>query len=148
MTEPAPSNDRELLSKVRVRQCPGCKNDLEWYDLTALMLPIEQATIHALKEANRSLSWSVRTSGEMNIGELQFLAFASVCEHCSLISHWDFGTEELEAILELSSRSPTKIKWNHNPKKIAWVVENAPEKRKDSFQRLLDILQPKGASGK
>lgn len=145
MSERKAMTDQELESlakKFRARQCPGCKATLGTFSACATPLLIEQSAMNELRDLNKSAGWSVRTSGEAYLAELQFISFMSVCPNCSLISNWDFEVDELEAVLLAGAKVGISIKWNHNPELIKYLVEKAPENRKNAFRATLDLVSP------
>lgn len=128
---------------VKRRYCPGCGEALTRFHLQALLMPIEQFTIGRLQQTNNLMEWSVRPFGMQSINELQLIAFMSPCPSCSLISNWDFGTEELNEILSPRGFPPyAQIAWNYAPDLIKMHLEKAPDWLKPSLQKLLDAISP------
>lgn len=133
----------EIAPNVKRRYCPGCREELNRFHLTALLLPIEQFNLSRLQQVNNSLNWSIRPFGHQSINELQLLVFASACDKCSLISNWDFGAEELNEILGPYGHPPyAQIAWNYSPEIITWALESAPDWLKPNLQQLLDAISP------
>lgn len=126
-------------SGIRVRKCPSCGRVVDLLQLSAFSLPVEQATIPWLRMVNGTINSSLRTFGQSNINELQYLCFTFTCGDCSLISWWDVGTEELEHILNNLSGTP-KIGWASKPEQLVEWVQKLPEPAKGNFQALLDVV--------
>lgn len=112
------------------------------------MMPIEQITMGHLQTVNKALGYSIRPFGVQSVHELQFLAFMSNCPNCSLISHWDFGVEELDEILRSPQQPPfAQITWVYAPDAIAHYLESAPDWLKPNLQALLDMLKQMQSHG-
>ncbi|KDR34821.1 hypothetical protein BG57_03995 [Caballeronia grimmiae] len=109
-----------------------------------MLFPIEQFAMAYLQDANRKLGWSIRPFGMQSMNELQFLAFSSICDNCTLLSTWDFGVEELDEILAQRIQPPfAQINWTYNPAKLARALELSPEWLRPSLQQLVESLTPK-----
>lgn len=141
----APEIDWAVVAPhVKRRHCPGCGAELERFHLQALLLPIEQFTVGRLQQTNQMMNWSIRPFGSQSFAELQLLTFMSPCMTCSLVSTWDFGTEELNEILSPTGAPPyAQIAWNYAPELIEQHLNNAPDWLKPNLQQLLDVIRPK-----
>ncbi|WNC90922.1 hypothetical protein RI103_06115 [Paraburkholderia sp. FT54] len=134
----------EVAPHVRHRRCPGCNAELSRFHLNALLMPIEQFSIGRLQQVNNLMGWSIRPFGLQSISELQLLVFVSPCENCSLLSTWDFGTEELNEIFGPHGQPPyAQIAWNYSPDLIERHLGSAPDWLKPNLQQLLDAIRPK-----
>jgi hypothetical protein len=134
----------EVAPNVKHRHCPGCKTELTRFHLTAMLMPIEQFTVGRLQQVNNSVGWSIRPFGLQSINELQMLVFMASCPSCSLVSNWDFGTQELNEILGIHGQPPyAQIAWNYAPDLIETHLKSAPDWLKPNLQQLLETIRPK-----
>lgn len=128
---------------VKHRKCPGCGQPLKRFGLYATSMPMEQTFIPFLRLVNKDANWSVRPTGTMNFNELQFLSFKSTCQSCSLMSEWDFSTEELEWVIENPNNGAAEIVWRYGPKSISSFYENLPGEGRKVFQGVYDAVAKK-----
>lgn len=134
---------------VRHRFCPGCREELSRFHLIAVQIPIEQLAMPLLLSANEAINWSIRPFGNQNLHELQLLVFSSACTNCTLISTWDFGTEELQEITRSSQHPPyAQIAWNYAPELIRIHAAKAPDWLKPQLEALLKAITPGTADAK
>jgi hypothetical protein len=127
---------------VRTRHCPGCAEILERFQLVAIPLPPEQLFLHQLREVNNTVGMSLRTFGQSTLSELQFLHFMATCPSCTLMTHWDFATDELNWIMDNFAESPIKISWMYNPVILEMLAGRATGAIKPLLDQLVAQVKP------
>lgn len=125
---------------LRVRKCPSCQTPAKAFLLSALPLPIEQASIPWMVAVDKEIGFTVRSFGATNMNELQFLAFTNICQTCGHISWWDIPTEELEWMLN-HPNDEAYIHWTYQPQRLLDFEKKLSPDKKWIVSKLLENLK-------